>query len=202
MNKRILLLGLTFFWIGMANGAPVLFLDSEPTNPGIQSNTTISTGDAFSVDVLISGVEAAEPLNGFDLFILFDSIVLNATNIEDGGFLHSPLVAIPNIDNATGTIRFAEASLGSITALGDGVLASIDFQAMAAGATSLDFADVALSGLFGTRIDVASTIGATINVSSPSSVPEPSVLGLLALGALGLIISKRKAKTAVVPAPG
>ncbi len=187
--KRFLVSGLGCFCLGLAHAVPVIELDVDPTTPGTQSTTTVTTGDVFSVYVLISSVEETDPLNGFQLTALFDAIVVDALDVADGGFLPSPLVTLFDIDNAAGTVEFAEASLGVVSAFGDGVLAQIDFQATATGATALDLSDVLLSGPFGVAIDIAAFSGATVNVVSDVSVAEPSVTALLGLGALGLMIS-------------
>ena len=187
--KRFLVSGLGCFWLGLVHAAPVIELDVDPATPGTQSTATVTTGDVFSVDVLISSVEESDPLNGFQLTALFDAIVVNALDVTDGGFLPSPLVTLFNIDNATGTVEFAEASLGVVSAFGDGVLAQIDLQAIATGTTALDLSDVLLSGPFGVAIDIAAISGATVNVTSDVSVAEPSASALFGLGALGLMIN-------------
>ena len=187
--NRILVSGIACFWLGLVHAAPVIELDVDPTTPGTQSTTTVTTGDVFSVDVLISSVEETDPLNGFQLTALFDAIVVNALNVIDGGFLPSPLVTLVDIDNAVGTVEFAAASLGVVSAFGDGVLAQIDFLATGTGASSLALSDVLLSGPFGVAIDIAAISGATVNVTADGSVPEPPVTALLGLGALGLVIS-------------
>jgi len=193
--NRILVSGLACFWLGLAHAAPVIEIDVDPTTPGTQSTTTVTTGDVFSVDVLISSVEETDPLNGFQLTALFDAIVVNALDVTDGGFLPSPLVTLFDIDNAAGTVEFAEASLGVVSAFGAGVLAQIDFQATSTGATSLDLSDVLLSGPFGVAIDIAAISGATVNVTADGIVAEPSVSALLGFGALGLMISINSGKT-------
>lgn len=193
--KLLLVSGLACFWFGQAHAAPVMEIDVDPTTPGTQSATTVTTGDVFSVDVLISSVEETDPLNGFQLTALFDAIVVNALDVTDGGYLPSPLVTLFDIDNTAGTVEFAEASLGAVSAFGDGVLAQIDFQATATGATSLNLSDVLLSGPFGVAIDIAAISGATVNVTADGSVTEPSVAALLGLGALGLMLNVNKSKT-------
>lgn len=193
--ERILFFGLACFWLGLAHAAPVIELDVDPTTPGAQKSTTVTAGDVFSIDVLVSSVEESDPLNGFQLTALFDAVVLNALDVADGGFLPSPLVTLFDIDNAAGSVEFAEASLGVASAFGDGVLAQMEFQATAAGATSLDLSDVLLSGPFGLAIDIAAISGATVTVTSSGTVAEPSVPSLLSLGVLGLMISINSRKT-------
>ena len=190
--KRIVFVALTSFSVGLAHAIPVIDVDVDPFSPGTQSAASVTSGDIFSVDVLISSVEATDPLNGFQLTLVFDAAVLNATDVTDGGFLPSPVVTLSNIDNSAGIVEFAEASLGAFSASGDGVLARVDFQTTAVGVSALDLSDVLLSGPFGVAVDVAAINGATVSVTSPSgTVPVPSLSALLALGLLGLFIADR-----------
>ena len=55
-----------------ALAAPIVSVDADPGTAGIQSSVTVLQGTSFQVDIVISGVDAAMPLNAFDFDLFFD----------------------------------------------------------------------------------------------------------------------------------
>ena len=97
------------------------------------SDSTITSGTAFNVDVLASDMT---DLYAYQFSIGFDSTLLNANTITEGGFLSDigTTFFIPGaIDNLFGSVLFTGNSLlGPIAgANGSGVLATIGFNAVA-----------------------------------------------------------------------
>ena len=82
------------------------------------STNTVNVGDTFDVDVVISDLYAAdgsrEIVSAFDLDVLYDSAVLNATSVTFGTFL-DPLglwFSLQDVDlSGSGVIDIAELSL-------------------------------------------------------------------------------------------
>lgn len=166
-----------------AQALPIVSVDADPNTAGIQSTINIQNGDSFDVDIVISGVDAASPLNGFEFDLFFDPVRLAATGVVDGGFLSAPVISIQNVIGAM-SVEFAEVSLGAIGASGSGTLATISFVAQGAGDSLLDLQNVLLSAPFGVQIAGA------VNDGSVGVVPEPTGAMLFAVGFL--VASRRR----------
>jgi hypothetical protein len=163
----------------------------------VGSPVSVEAGSSFSVDILISGVEAGSPLNAFEFDLLFDGSVLSATSVSDGGFLLAPVF---QLQNSVGAVRveFAEVTLLPSGASGAGVLATIGFDALLPGVSVLDLTNVVLSAPFGIQIATAAVLDGSVSVLTPgtpgSVVPEPSAMALWALGfsVVGLRLRRRR----------
>lgn len=173
------------------------------------STNTVNVGDTFDVDVVISDLYAAngprEIVSAFDLDVLYDSAVLDATSVTFGAFL-DPLgigLSFQDIDlSVPGVIDIAELSLYfdfELEALQPDsfTLATLSFDAIGAGASSLlfDQNSLPLPGFFdvkgygGLLLDVSAEQGSVTVVSS--TVPEPGILLLMLSGLLSLGIAGR-----------
>lgn len=176
--------------------SPVVSVDVDPSTAGIQSVLDVQNGDSFFVDIVISGVEASEPLNGFQFNLGFDPAVLTAISITDGGFLLEPVFPVfESIDNGAGDVLFALVTLGPVGASGDGILASLGFSASAAGTSILDLNNVLLSAPFGAPVQVEQVDDGNVNVAVDGFVSEPHTMAVLALGLVGLAAFGRRRKT-------
>lgn len=150
-------------------------------------------GEAVGVDVRISGLGAgsAPSLGAFDLDVTFDDTILDFTGLTFGDQLDlfglgSITGFAENPDPAVGLIDFFEISLDSPFALDElqadsFVLATLLFDAAAAGVGSLGFGSSVFADSFGAAL-VVDTSGA-----GRVSVPEPATAALLALGLAGLL---------------
>lgn len=167
---------------------------------GAVLSTTVSTpaattGQLFSMDVIVSGLSAGQTVGGFDLDLLFDAGLLNPIEVTFGDAL-----GVVDADQFTSTVTspgridFAAVSLLNEAALqalqtDSFALAHFVFQAIGPGTATFSF-DTAPPGLLlsdqsGNAITLAGISGATIVLSAPTgSVPEPGSLSLLVAAAL------------------
>ncbi len=158
-----------------------------------------AVGSFFDVFVDIA---AATDVFSYQFDISFDPAILSAVSIDEGTFLSAggATFFIPGvIDNNTGTISFtADSLIGAVAGVnGGGKLAAINFQALAVGASPVEFVNITLldSGLG----DIAfSTITGTVNVTSVNGVPEPSGLLLIVVGVLAGIASRKQSQGVIV----
>lgn len=173
---------------GLAKAVPIVSVDTDPSTAGVQTSLEVNPGDMFSVDIVISGVEASSTLNAFELDLGFDPAILMATGVVDGGFLLAPSIVV-QIDLTPPEVMFAEATLLPIGAVGSGVLASIGFTALTAGVSLLGLNDVVLSAPFGVPIAVDAVNDGSVTVRSAQ---EPSTVALFVVGLLTLAGIRRR----------
>jgi len=153
----------------------------------------VSVSDTFAVDVNILGVN---DLAAFQLDLSFDPAVVQLNTVNEGAFLPSGgfTFFIPgSIDNVAGSSTFnADALLGFPGVSGSGVLLEFDFQALAAGTSSLSLSNVILQDSVQSIID-SSLANGSVTVESegggggPVTTPEPGTLHLL-LGAFSAVV--------------
>jgi len=198
----------------LANPASAVIISFSP------SSSTVNVGDIFDVDVVISDLFAAdgsrEVVSAFDLDVLYDSAVLNATGVAFG-----PLLGDPAFVEAT---TFSSLSVGlvdlfelSFLCVDAGVtdpfcdfgpflsdiqpisftLATLSFEALAVGSSLLTFDQLVGSG--GTDLSgkdlfsvlTLDTIGQSTITVNAVVVPEPATMFLLVIGLLGLALAYR-----------
>ena len=207
MNKNIILSTLfvltSLLFISVSQAATV-----QPTLSFNPSTSNVNINDVFSVDVVISGLENGgdEIVSAFDLDVGFDASILQANSVTFGLSLGDPVFfeAFTDSDLSNpGFVNLAELSLLPDPVLqalqGDSiVLASIEFTALAGGASNLSF----ISGLFGydvkglnaALLDINVEDG-LVNVATPSTVvPVPAALPLMVSGLAFLGFQGRRRK--------
>ena len=133
------------------------------------STTTVNVGDTFDVDVVISGLMAdGEIVSAFDLDVLYDPTVLNATGVAFGLSLgdESFFEVFNDVIFSSGRIDFSAVSFLSDTELlglqpdDSFTLATLSFDAIGAGFSSLMFDSVAspefyVVGLLASNLDLS-----------------------------------------------
>lgn len=166
--------------------AIVISVDLDPGTAGVQSDLTVAPGNSFFVDIFVSGVPVATPLNAFEFDLDFNSSVVSAVSVVSGGFLLAPVIVSEN-NVAPPDVNFAAATLLPAGASGDGVLAQVAFNAAAGGMSALTLNDVNLSRPFGIPIT-----GFTLSNGSITVVSEPATLLLFGAGLLALVGVRRR----------
>ena len=159
----------------------------------VSSPGLVDAGTSFSVDIMISDVDPLEPLNGFELDLIFDGSVLTATSVVDGGFLLAPTFVVQNSIGAV-SVEFAEVTLLPFGASGAGTLATITFDAILPGFSDLDLTNVVLAAPFGVEISLAEVRDGSVTVrDSVNAIPEPSgmLLSAIGLSIVGVRIRRR-----------
>lgn len=154
------------------------------------ATSTISLGAPLSLDVTVSSIS---DLYAFQFDIEFDPAVLSAITVAEGGLFNSVGVFFSPgfIDNVGGTITFIGDSLSSVGPgiNADGTLATILFNGIGSGSSTVDLANVTL--LNSSLSDIAVTqSGASVDVTG---VPEPATWILL-LPVLGVRAFYRRSR--------
>ncbi|WP_297820765.1 cohesin domain-containing protein [uncultured Paraglaciecola sp.] len=169
------------------------------------SSITVNVGDTFDVDVVISDLFASgEIVSTFDLDVTYDAAILNATAVSFGSYLDDALgLSFQDAEFTLGRIDFSELSF-----LGDSelqaiqvdsfTLATLSFEALAAGVSSLFFDPNTLPGVYvigldpSTSLDLSASIGTGDVRVAAVKVAEPSILFVMITGWLGFAITQRK----------
>lgn len=164
----------------------------------LPSTQNVTLGQAFSVDISISGVS---DLYAFQFDLGFDPSIFSGDSITEGTFLSSDgstFGLLGTIDNSKGDISGIADSLESIVpgVSGTGILASINFTALATGPGNISLSNVILlnSSLTDINIDNFQNANIVVNENSvpTSPVPEPTTFILLATGLISLAFFYRK----------
>lgn len=154
--------------IAPANQDTVVHLQPPAQQVGVNSITTIeihinNVNNLFAVDIQL----------GFDPnFLQVRDADPNEAGIQiqPGNFLSPDFVVTNNADNTSGDIFFILTQRAPTPAVnGNGILATITFQAVAQGATQISFRDLLLSDINGQPIS-ASVQGSQINIVSAGGV--------------------------------
>jgi general secretion pathway protein D len=141
----------------------------------------VDVGDTFTIQVEISG---AQGLATWQFDLAFDPAILRATSVGAGDLA---LLSAGVTDNDNGLIDDMAGSFmdADLNGLFDGVLAVIEFEALAAGTSALALSDVGFDdALIKTRI-----FDGTVTVNG--KIPEPDTLALAAL-ATGILALRRR----------
>ena len=162
----------------------------------VPANQTVVVGNPLTVDVVISGLDAAnEIVSAFDLDVTYDSSILSATNVTFGLDLGDPSIFEALTDFtllSPGVVDFAELSLLSDTDLaslqGDSVtLATLAFDAVEIGQSTLNFGGAPpINDVKGRNNEILPLTVGTGNVAV-APIPEPSTMFLFGSGLAGLV---------------
>ena len=163
----------------------------------------VTQGDVFNIDVSVSDL-GGEIVSAYDFNVLFSG--LDLLDVSFGDVLDDPANGVgdeivgfdlfgPGDVNLFGLSFESDADLLAFQG-GDAVtLLQMTFRATAPGQAELDFVPglfptIDIKGLLGFELDVDSE-GTMIPVEPRQSVPEPGTIGMLLLGAGGLLLRRR-----------
>lgn len=159
------------------------------------SSQSVDVGSPTTVELVISGLGdgTAPSLGTFDLDVGFDSSILSFTGATFGNQLDLfGLGSLQDVIAGVGTVNLFELSLDLADDLdtlqaGSFLLATLSFDALASGSSTLSISVNALGDSLGAPLE-AEVIGRTIrSVGNVGAVPEPTTLPLLGIGVLAMI---------------
>ncbi len=185
----ILVFAVCLMFTGQAQAILIGF--DSPTN-------NVTLGSSVDVDLVISGLGDFAPpsLGAFDLDITYDSAIVDLAGVAFGTQLDLlGFGSIRGVSEVNGTVSLFEISLDfpfDLDTLQPGAftLATLTFDAIAAGTSSLVTSNEILSDSLGSPL-FADTGTGSITVRG---VPEPATLALLSLGLAGLGFTRRRIK--------
>ncbi len=178
MKKPIFVITLCLFvlFVGKAATAEV----NVENFVSIETERTVGIGTFFSATI---EVRSAIDLAAFQMDVSFDPAVLEVVQIAQGTFLSDTGKTYwfdPKIDNVRGMIdNFLCGKTDNRGAYGDGILATIVFEAVGIGRSSITLQNVKLSDSRGRVIESASWNGSvTVAESVPPVVSVPRELSI------------------------
>jgi hypothetical protein len=167
---------------------PPLRVDADPVLSA--PFVTVHIGDIFTIPILITG---ATDVTSWQFDLAYNPNIVKANSVTEGPFMSAfgaTLFTPGVIDNVAGLISLVADAYVDLPPdpSGSGVLASIEFTALAPGVSPLTFANVFVN-------DLDSGFQATNG--RVTGVPGPTALTLLGLGlgtALGVHRRQRRAR--------
>lgn len=188
LRKLICTTALLIWSMVTAHAAPVLSVTPSSSN--------VTVGAVFTLDITIQDVA---DLFGWQMDLGFGPAgLLNASPATEGGFLGGgQTFGGGTVDNGASTITTMFSALsGSIGVDGDGILATISFEAMMAGIATISLSNVMLSN---SNLDSiffdwpSNAFSATVNiVGDGGNVPEPSSLVLTGIALACVSLTRRQ----------
>jgi len=148
---------------------------------------TVGVGDSFTIPISITG---ATDLTSWQFDLAYSPSIVTATNVTEGPFMSAfglTLFTAGVINNITGLISLVADAYVDLPPdpSGSGVLANIEFTALAPGVSPLTFANVFVNDLDSGFQATNGQVTVTGKV-----VPQPMTLTLLGLG-LGTALGVR-----------
>ncbi len=160
---------------------------------------TVTLGDSFTLDITITDVT---DLASFVFDVKFDSAILSVSSVTRGDFFPSGGSTFNPGSFASGEVSLISGDLLGFGpgVNGTGVLASIAFDSLVVGTSSIVLESAALEGSgfpvssipFDLRHGFVEVLASSGPSPSPAPVPEPASVVLLGSGLLALIVMKRK----------
>jgi Cohesin domain len=179
--------------VGMALGAlgtPSAWADPIPVVSITPDTKMVGLGGAFALEI---GITNVSDLFAFQFDLGFGPGILSAQRISEGLFLPgggTTVFILGTIDNAAGTITAtADSLIGAISGVnGSGVLADVQFTALAPGTSTITLSNVLLLNSTLSPIDFSIGNGSV----TVTSVPEPAALPLFGSALLCLGVAARR----------
>jgi hypothetical protein len=161
----------------------------------VTSSPTVAPGSSVGVDVAISDIA---DLYIYQFSLAFDANVLHVSSYSLGSFLDGAVDTFGDagtLDNSAGTISYVFNTLvGPESGVsGSGSLLHVTFDALAAGASAINFSDLLLLDSSGNDI-AATVVNGSVNVETPPAgdVPEPASWMLVGAGLAAAAALRRR----------
>lgn len=170
-----------------ALAVPILSVTPSSNNVTVGATFTLFINVASVVDLYAWQLDVAFGPSGLL------NVPVSLTNPAVGGFLGGGQTFIQGtVDNGLATIVAMASSLSGSTGVdGGGILASIDFNALLAGVSTISLSNLQLFNSNLDQIFTSNPLSATVNISS-AVIPEPSTFVLLGIGlACGALVRRR-----------
>ncbi|WP_036168040.1 cohesin domain-containing protein [Massilia sp. 9096] len=165
-----------------------------PTLSFSTASAPAALGSPVTVDVRVSGIS---DLYSYQFGVNFDKALLRFDNVVTGSFLaggDTSVFGFYDADPTDGTLDFVfDSRIGVQSgASGDGVLATLTFDTLAAGSAALGFTNLLF--LDSSAADIAVTaIDGAVQIGATSAVPEPASLALFGIGGAAALLRRRRA---------
>lgn len=145
-----------FVWTFTTETFPSLVVELKP------ANKSVIKGNMVVADLVAKDVSK---LGGFSFDVNFDPTILNVINVNQVSFANwrprpkeigeSDIWLPVVVDNNKGKVTLAASKTRDVGVTGTGVLATITFETIGAGESSIDFQNVSLKNIFGETIAFA-----------------------------------------------
>lgn len=150
-------------------------------------------GDTITFDLRVTGVT---DLYAFNFSLAFDPTVVNLSGLTEGpalGTAGTTFFVAGAFDNVSGLLDLSgDTLIGAISGFsGDGVLATITFNAVGGGVSAISLNDVLLLDSAFAMIDSTSS-SATVQVAGGVTVPEPATYALVMSALAAMSLARRK----------
>lgn len=165
----------------------MLDIDVDPSMGGFQTSRIVQLGNTFTVDIHISSVSG---LYAYDIDVDHDPGILDATSVTEGSFLTAGGSTFFLGDDSSNPVNAIATLLSVSTGVsGSGTLFSIQYMALAAGVSPLQFTFTDLVD------DQLNSITAGLgNASITVQAPLPSTLLMLGAGLAAIAGLRRRAR--------
>lgn len=160
-----------------------------------------NVGDLITLDVWISGLDGSDTtggadLGGFDFDVNFDGSVAGYLNSTFNSALSADFFGLAATPGGLNSVNFSGVSLSfDLSGQADAFpLFSLDFSADQVGTSFLNFSNILLSDSFAAPLLVDDFTATLIIEADPitANVSEPGMLGLLMLGLMGPVLTRRR----------
>jgi len=136
----VFMLSIAMACICVASAAELPVIRIEP------KDNTGGVGETFTVNITVTGITEGESLYGWECRITFNHRIINAVNATEGSFLKdvsNETMWVAEMNNTLGRVDllaiFKFGKFPPTGAVGSGTLATVTFEIVGQGASSLEF---------------------------------------------------------------
>jgi hypothetical protein len=146
-------------------------------------------GDTIKIPIMVSAITDAENVRSYDFVATFDKSIINITSSDLAGTLSESGTPAINVDNTTGTVRFAWASSNRIITTSEVTLLNLTGTAVGIGTTNLNFTSFEVNQ--GTPLASANPASITVKIQNftPTLTLSPAGTSYIATDGVQLKIT-------------